>query len=892
MSSVEFAGGPEGRIAAELLRDYAPPPGRFDELIGPDGRVRPQWQGPLRAIQAMGEADRRHARELATRALRENGVTTVAPGDARSTERPWALDLFPQVIEASEWLTLECGLKQRARLLDAIVADLYGEQRLLRDGLLPPALVYGNPQFLRPCHGIAPPGGRHLHFLAFDLARAPDGSWRILADRTQAPSGVGFALENRVIASRCLPELFAQSNVRRLAAFFRDFSENLLGLSRRDDALAVVLSPGPGQATYFEHAYLARYLGYTIVEGSDLTVRDQGLFLKTIEGLKPVDVVLRRIGSEHCDPLELQTESLLGVPGLLQAAREGQVAIANALGSGVAETPALLGFLPAVCQALLGEALRLPSAVTWWGGDPQARARLLERPGDLLIRRLADAGSLLAPASDGILAGALDETSWQALESEIRERGHGIVGQEILPPSTTPVWSEEGGLVPAPMTLRVYVTASGDDYLVMPGGLTRVSLDGATRAPWLETGDLGKDTWVLSDGPAESFSLLKQAQQDRRVRRRVRDLPSRAADNLFWLGRYVERSEEAVRLLRSLVSRLCGDSASADPLPLERVVALLVAQKHLSARRARRTVEGGFQAVERELWTILFDPDCPDGLARILDNARRTAGLVRERLSMDSWQIVEALTEIPERWRLSPGQELDDALHLLREMIQHLAAINGMVMENMTRGFGWRFLDMGRRIERVRNGAKLLRDLTARGDPDRDGSLDLLLELADSTMTYRTRYMARPHLPAVLDLLLADEGNPRSVLFQLATLDEHLAALPKLDARPGPSPAQKTVVGLRTEVLLADVAKLAGARRDSGLRADLDRLLRRLDQSMEGLSDLVAQGYFSHSLPRQVSGPQWIGGPGIGGPGIGGSGIGGPGIGPPGIADSGDDHQP
>lgn len=859
MSSRESAGRPDALPAAtDLLRSYAAPAGGYDEMMAPEGAPRAHWAGPLRAVQAMTETDRAHARELARRALRENGVTTAAPGESEPGSRPWQLDLLPQVIDAAEWRALETGLKQRARLLNAVVADLYGPGRLLQEGVLPPALVYGNPQFLRPCHGIAPPGGQHLHFLAFDLARGADGAWRVLGDRTQAPAGAGFALENRVIASRCLPELFAAEQVRRLAAFFRDFSENLLQLSRREEARAVVLSPGPSQAAYFEHAYLARYLGYPIVEGSDLTVRDNGLFLKTIEGLKPVDVVLRRVASECCDPLELETASLLGVPGLVQAAREGQVAVANALGSGVAETQALLAFLPEVGRLLLGEEPILPSAETWWCGKPKQRAHVLAKLDRLLIRRVSSPSSILAPQRGSVLGPALSAAQRVELAREIEAGGEAFVGQEIVPLSTTPVWSDEGSLAPGPMTLRVYATASGDDYRVMPGGLTRVYRGEAAVTPWLRPGDLSKDTWVLSDGPADSFSLIKQAQQDRRLRRGGRDLPSRAADNLFWLGRYVERSEEAARLLRSLVIRLSGDGVSADPITLERVVALLVSQKHLSARRARRAVEGGFQAVERELWTILFDPDCHDGLARILGNARRTAELVRERLSLDSWALVGELTEVPERWRLSPGQELDDALYLLKHLIQRLAALNGMAMENMTRGFGWRFLDMGRRLERVVNGAKLMRDLTARGDPELDGSLDLLLELADSTMTYGTRYRARPQLPAVLDLLLADDSNPRAVMFQLEALDEHLERLPRLEAEPGLSPARKLVVGLGTEIQLADVAKLAEERRGSGLRGGLDRLLRRLELAMEELSDRVAQGYFAHALPQRVSGPHWV----------------------------------
>ena len=858
MSTVEPANlQSDGSVRPDLLRDYAAVPKAYDELLSASG-PRPHWQEPLAVFQEMDPVDRANAREAALRILRENGVTYVPSGQPQPTDRPWELDLFPQVIGAEEWRALEAGLRQRARLLNAIVADLYGPQRLLQEGVLPPALVYGNPQFLRPCHGIATPGGQYLHFLAFDLARGPDGRWWVLSDRTQAPTGAGFALENRVVASRCLPELFAGSNVQRLASFFRDFSESLLALSRRDDPLVVVLSPGPGQATYFEHAFLARYLGFTIVEGADLTVRDKGLFLKTISGLRPVDVVLRRVDSALCDPLELQTDSQLGVPGLVQAAREGQVTIANALGSGVVENQALLSFLPSVSRFLHDEDLALPNVATWWCGQEKERRKVLKDLDRMLVRRVYAPHTILTPGHEAFIGPRLDAAEREALVQRIEQQGQDFVGQELVQLSTTPVWSEDDSLRPAPMKLRVYLCANGDDYRVMPGGLTRVYLEEERGSAWVRPGDFSKDTWVLSEGPADTFSLLKQAQQDLRVRRSGRDLPSRAGDNLFWLGRYIERSEEAVRLLRSLVIRLSGEGgASADPITLEKVVALLVSQSHLSSRRARRTVEGGFQAVERELWTILFDPDCPDGLARILGNAKRTAGLVRERLSLDSWQLIRELSKIAETARLTPGQELDEALHLLNRMVQCLAAFSGMVLENMTRGSGWRFLDMGRRLERVANAANLLRDLTVKGDPEQDGSLDLLLELADSTMTYRTRYKARPNLPTVLDLLLADDSNPRAAIFQLETLDQHLEALPALETEPRLSAVRKLVVGLRTEIELADIVELSTYRRSNGARAKLDRLLRHLDQAMENLSDMVARGYFSHSLPQQVSGPHW-----------------------------------
>lgn len=842
---------------ADDVDGYLPPPGTYDEMLAAEGQVRPHWKPVVDAITGLSDAERDLAFRDSQRMLRQNGMTYVAGDDPDRRGRPWGLDLMPMLIEPSEWHALEAGLIQRAELLNQILYDLYGRQRLLNDGVLPAPLVYGNPQFLRPCHGIEAPGGTCLHFMAFDLARGRDGRWWVMSDRTQTPSGAGYALENRIIASRCLPEIFAGANVQRLASFFRNFSEGLLRLCRRDAPLAVVLSPGPSKETYFEHAYLARYLGFAIVEGSDLTVRDDRLYLKTVEGLKPVDLVVRRVDSEFCDPLELRSDSNLGVPGLLHAARSGQVVIANALGSGLVENEALRSFLPGLCRNILGEELLLPSIATWWCGQDKERKFVLENIADLVIRKVFSPKTILEPGIDSFVGSELSARELEHLSQTIALRGYEFIGQEKVALSTAPQWNEDGSLSPAPMVLRAYVAATPDGYKVMPGGLTRIS-DNDAQVPWLSPGNRSKDTWVLWDGPVDTFSLLGSTAGSPTLRRGGRNLPSRSADNLFWLGRYAERTEGAVRLLRSLVSRFSGEAGSWEtPMTLELLGSLLVVQGHITGRRVKQVIGGGHRALENELWTILFEPDSPDGLAQIMGNVHRTADLVRERLSLDTWQIIKDLSELLQNWDLRHGRELDDAEQLLDRMVKDLSAFNGMVMENMTRGFGWRFLDLGRRLERIWQSSKLIRHLTAREGSGTTGALSLLLELADSSMTYRMRYMSQPQLPQTLDLLLADETNPRSVLFQLAACSEHLSVLPNEAAEGLTTPAQKLVIGLHSALSLVDVTLLAIPNKRSGNRVALERLIKRIDKDTQDLSDLIARTYFSHSMPQQVSGPVW-----------------------------------
>lgn len=841
--------------ATELLAAYAAGPGNFDALLGADGSIRSQWRPVLAALTGMTDTERARIRETAERMLAENGVTFVAQDDEESTTRPWRLDLLPMLVDEDEWQTLESGLIQRAQLLNEILGDLYGQQRALREGILPPNLVFGNLHFLPACINLPVRGDIHLHFIAFDVARAPDGRWWVLSDRTEVPSGAGYALENRVVASRCLPELFEGQNVRRHASFFRAFNEHLLSLAGKDDPLAVFLTRGPSKLTYFDHAYLARYLGHNIVEGSDLTVRDDRVFLKTIEGLRPVDLILRTVRSDMCDPLELRADSMIGVPGLLQAARAGTVTIGNRLGSGLVESAAFLSFMPSLSRYFLGEDLAIPSVATWWCGQETEKQYVLEHLDELLVRRISTTRSMLVGGQDGRVSKYLSAVAPERLAELIETGGHDFVGQEPLPLETAPVLSNDGTLQPEPVVMRVYVAATANGFEVLPGGLTRVSMESDPHAAWLAASDRSKDTWVLSKAPVETFSLLEQREESGRLRRGHRDLPSRAADHLFWLGRYTERAEAAVRLFRSLVIRLRGEvGRSRQLVSHERLVSLLVTQKHMSARRGKRAMQSGREAVENELWSILFDPESRDGLANVLGNVRRTADVVRERLSFDAFRILTDLTQVQDTASSAHDQATEEALRLLNRLIQYLSAFSGMVLENMTRGNGWRFLDLGRRIERARALAHLAQNLTVHGDPETDGALDLLLELADSKMTYRGRYRATPTLARVLDLVLVDETNPRSIAFQIATIADHLDVLPQTEDAGLLSAHQRIVTSLAGKLRLADVFELSEKRNRFGARIQIDRLARLVDKATDDLSDSISHQFFSHSSPKRVTG--------------------------------------
>ena len=834
-----------------LADDYAPFPGVYDEMMDAHTGVRPHWHNFLESLGRFSDQELQDRWDTAQRLVRENGTTYNIYDDTGESTRPWRMDPIPFLIGAEEWKSLEAGLIQRAKLLNAIVHDIYGDQTLLKRNLLPSSLVYGNPAFMRPMRGINPPGGVHLHFMAFDLARAADQRWWVLSDRTQAPSGAGYTLENRIVLARTLPDIFRSAQVHRLAGFFQALSDNLISLSGRDDPLAVLLTPGPHNETYFEHAYLARYLGFPLVEGADLTVRDNHVFLKTLNGLKRVDLILRRVDSDFCDPLELRNDSLLGVAGLVAAVRAGNVVVANSLGSGVVECEALMSFYPGLCRELLGEDLKVPSLATWWCGQEQEREYVSRHLDDLVLRPTFSNSSILNNRNGALLPGQASGERRQEVIDLLGRRGYQYFGQETLTLSTTPGWSD-AGIEPRPVVLRVYVCADGDSYRVMPGGLTRTADSVAAQAITMQQGDASKDTWVLSDGPVSTFTRLTAPDQAVTLRRSGSDLPSRVADNLFWLGRYAERTESSVRLMRALILRFAGEAgAGDDPQTLTRLTNILVDLDYLNRRTAQKAAAGGIRAVEREMAMILFDRGRANGLLNLLGNLQRTASLVRERLSTDSWRVLNGLHQRAVGQAAMIRLDVSAALELLNHILEELSAFSGMQMENMTRSLGWRLLDTGRRVDRTTHTAKLIRELVVDGNPAEEGRLDLLLELGDSSMTYRTRYLSTVQLPAVVDLLLADDTNPRSLAFQVATLGEHIRHFPH-DEESATLPREEYLIqSMYSQIRLADVMELCNQRNKRGQRNELAQFLDQIANQTLEMSNAIARKYFSHVLPTR-----------------------------------------
>jgi len=825
-----------------LLAKYSPQSGSFDEMLDDAKAPRSHWRTILDSLAEETPENMTRRLDMVQRHVRENGVTYNVYTDAKGMQRPWNLNFLPFILPEHEWAEIEAGVIQRATLLNKILVDVYGEQTIIKEGLVPPTLIHGHGGFLRPCHGKQHLDDIALHFYAIDLARAPSGRWWVVGDRTQAPSGAGYALENRSVMSRTFPDLLRDLKVRHLTDFFTDMLKSLthwgkqcaarsgMPLRANEPPLIVLLTPGPFNETYFEHAYLARHLGVPLVEGNDLTVRNGMVWLKSLAGLQRVHVIMRRVDDDFCDPLELRADSTLGIAGLTMAARLGNVLITNSLGSSLLESGALLGFLPKLCERLLGQPLVMPSVATWWCGEPAAMKSVIEKMDQLVIKP-SFPQLRLAP----VFGQDLNAKDKQQLIEAIRSNPQNYVAQEMVQLSQAPVWQPEnqGSLSSCSIGLRVYACATPDGYIVMPGGLTRAATGADARIITMQRGGGSKDTWVQasthSDGPGSR--LTRTVTRDELVRDDTH-LSSRMAENLFWFGRHADRCDNTSRLLRvalnylsnntpeergsewKAIKSICSwydlidDSDRPVAAQLQKVApdqsqsqsqgAVPVNAKNQTPSQlpgmtgAETLIDG---QIEAALLRAVTNPDVP-GLAQQLQQLHSAANHLSERFSIDNWRVLNQMISTNNESGLPTPQS--DAMLLLDDVTTALMTLTGFTLDGMTRDLGWNFLSLGRRLERLQfQSIALQRALKM----DASGDLNWLLELSDSIVTYRARYRSKPEWLPALDLLLLDESNPRSILFQIDGIGK---SLKKIARSYGPC-GEDRLLHSRSELLKLNV---------------------------------------------------------------------------------------
>lgn len=832
-----------------LLGDYAPGAAVYDEVHDADGKMRPVWSRLATAAGGISTEEFARRWMQTERLLDQNSlaypdrhahIDSDSATQDSSQNRPWRLDAFPLLLDAAEWKSIVAALEQRANLLERVLQDLLGPQELIAAGHLPREFVYHHPGFRLPYVDQNPSGGRFLHFYSADLARAPDGNWWVMNDRTEAPLGLGFALENRIALSRLAPDVIRQCQVRRLAPFFETLKQRLVALDpqRRENPRIVVLSQQAGSDSYFEDAFLCRYLGYTLAEPGDLAVRSGQLYLKTLGGLSPVDVLVRRPDSDSCDPLELVGSTKAGVPGLLQASRSGALAVANAMGSGLVQSLAFMAFMPRLCQKLLGQPLLMPGIATWWCGEKTSLDLVLSRLEELVIKP-----AFLQGEAELQQTLQLAELSPLELAERIRANPMNYVAQERISHSVAPVWDKES-VGAGYVALRAFAVAGESGrYALMPGGLARVSTRQEPLEQSLMGGERSKDTWVLSKRPQPHVSLLRPEEGAIKLRRGGAELPSRVAENLFWLGRHTERAEAGARIVRTVTLRLTSDEETSQIAELPMLVRVLAENGLIEPGFALDEIRASLPAIESSLPATVFDNGQLGSLRSTVTRVAELASVVRDRMSLDCWRVIRQLEQ--QFWPRSNDTNLSELLEAVDTLLLNLSSFTGLVLESMTRTEGWRFLELGRRIERGVQTIRLLH-IGLLGTKAKDhASLEAILETADSLMTYRSRYLAQMRLGPVLDLLLTDETNPRSVAYQLAMIEDHMHALPREPQEAELDAHQQLSMSLLHNIRMANAQELANAFR-KGDTEPLEWLLVELEATLPKLSEALNHRYLLH----------------------------------------------
>jgi len=817
--------------------------------------LAPAWGSFFEHVGTDGLADLKRRNHNLQRQIRDNGVTyNVYADTATGQQRPWALDLLPMILNPQDWAHIEAGVLQRARLLNAMMADLYGPRELLQRALLPAALVQGHPGYLRAMQGMKPAGGTWLHIVAMDLAHGPDGRWWVVGQRTQAPSGLGYLLENRIAIARQFPKAFAGLKVQRLAASYRALMDGIKAMAPEgENARIALLTPGPYNETYFEHAYLARYLGLTLVEGNDLTVRDQRLFLKTLSGLEPVHALIKRLDDEWLDPLELRSDSRLGVPGLLQVLRAGNLLLANTPGSAPLESSALLGFLPAISRHLLGEELALPSLATWWCGEDAALREVLPLLKDSVIKPTYPQSGRGAAMGQSLSARELDECSGRMVRNP-----DDTTVQAWLPLSQTPTWTEAGAIVPRSAMLRVFALADGpQSWRMLPGGLVRLAPRGQLMAS-MQRGGSSADCWVQTQGAVDHTSLLQSAPSTMVLAQHKRPVTSRAAENLFWLGRYTERAENSVRLAQIVLTHVGGEEPNSKALmawlsATARQNALVLPDVPAAEQSTRVFARSLMASLAPEPGTPLARSSFSVGFN--LRALKASAAQVRERLSQEHWKLIER-TETgfaSDCANMAADAEYasTEALAALQSASELLAAITGAQTDRMVRDNGWRLLSVGRHIERLITLARALELGLEYGSLHDQAGFEAMVALFDSTITFHAQYQQRRDMVALIDLLVMDRDNPRSLAWVVQTLRSRLAKLSQ-SATPQDAVLAQSLPDPDTWVL----AELSNGQADSkGKRqwAHLETLLDECKAAAGELSEEITRLHFSHADSKNQS---------------------------------------
>ena len=830
---------------SQVLSTYQPSAAGFDEAVDSEGHLREHWAALLGDLDALGRTGLHDRHIKLQRILRDDGATYKTYSNQQQS---WDLDPVPLVLTNESWQAVEQGLVQRAEVFNRLFKDIYGQQDLIRQGVIPPEAIFAHPGFLRPCYGLGIADDHALLLHGVDMIRTKDRSICVVGDRTQSPSGAGYALENRTVMTRVFPNLFRDNQVHRLAMFFQTLRHKLNELSPNSDLPnIVVLTPGSISESYFEHAYLANYLGYTLVQGRDLVVRNGFVWTKSLNGLSRVDVILRRVDDYFCDPAELKSDSYFGVPGLLEVIRAGKVAVANPLGSGILESPIFLKYLNDISHALGVGDLDLPSAETWWAFDAQDRECIFDNFDDLIIKPISRNFQ-----QHSVLVSQLNEKEKTLLREQINERPLRYAAQRYIPLSCAPAWQSRQ-FVPRPTILRSFVVAGHQQYRAMPGGLTR---QGATEKDIMLTSQLShwsKDTWVLANEPEPQVNQWSSSAGHIAYNgEQAQDLPSRVIENMFWLGRYAVRAEYALRLLRSVFVQLNDThQLSKDSY---RVVLKAVTQTTETYPGFTAKDSLLFENPEAELISVTINADRAGSVISSLYEMLHCAEEVKVLLSADTQRVINDIRDNVSVLEKSIHRDFTSAPEeALDPLVTSLLALSGLIRESMIRGYGWRFIEIGRNLERAYQTMSLIEALMipVLNEHDENSVLETLLLTLETLITYRRRYRARTDVINGLELTVLDDTNPRSLNFILQELHQHIEALPKAGGNRFLSKESRVPLTLLRNIQLIDPIALCEVEQGDTERKSLAGLLGDSKKLVNELAIILSDKFFDHIEQHQ-----------------------------------------
>ena len=823
-----------------------------DELFSINDEVKPYWNKLFTAFDAMGVSGLTARQKDIDWLLSENGVTYNVYNDPQGMRRPWNLNVVPFVVHQNEWDQVSLGLKQRAEILNLVLKDVYGEGKLIKEGIIPYEVIYGHRGFLRQCAGIVPNTEKYLSIYAADLCRGTDGRLWVVNDRTEAPSGMGYALENRSTINRILPGMFAEMKVKRHSKFFQDFNQMLIDSApgKKEVPNIVVMTPGSLNETYFEHAYMASFLGYPLVQGNDLVVRDGFVWMKSLEGLKQIDVILRRVDDVFTDPLELREDSHLGVAGLLDVVRRKNVSVINPIGSGVIENPGLIPFMPAIAKYFLNEELILPQIASWWCGQENEKNYVLENLSKLVVKRIDRTNR------ESIYFGEfLNPEELEALKKAIQERPYRFVAQERINFSTAPNFCDNHALEPRNIVARAFCTALKKDYSVMQGGLVRVSPSADTIQVSNQRGGTSKDFWVMQD------TRVKQ-EPNRQWQKRapvaisgLNDLPSLTAENLYWAGRYVGRTLVTARFIRVIMRQMVLVQNRNEQPNSEKLRLLFKAVTHLTDTYPGFTqkAENGTHAMDdpmQEMLSIILDKNKIGSLAHTIQMFNNSYYSIRNLWSSDMWRVFENIQKIWNAFVEGKDHSVNRILKVLNKLITRLIAFMGLIEESIMVQQGLLLYFIGLQMEQSTltiTKCRALLSIKYEEHVEYD-LLEYLLTSHESLNIYRYSYRSHIRLEHVLDLILLDIDYSRSLTFMVNRLQKDIARLPNSEQNHQLTKYQKLIFKAFSKLRLAESTKLAKTKSHKDFRREeLETLLKQVSELLSRSSQSISNTYFNHT---------------------------------------------